>query len=97
MSDAFLVLMPPAGGDELQGIKKGIMEYVDFVVINKADGELKSIAKRAAVEYSNALRLLRPKSDKWTPKVSVCSALEGDGIVDLWKKMQEYRQVMTVS
>jgi len=67
---------------------------VDLVVVNKADGELEKVAKRAAGEYSTALRFLRPKSDLWTPRVKTCSSLEGSRVDDVWKVMQEYRETL---
>ena len=69
MVDVFLLLLPPAGGDELQGIKKGVVELADIIAITKADGQLLNAANHARNEYKNALTLLRPKSDFWMPKV----------------------------
>ena len=70
MVDLFLLLLPPGGGDELQGIKKGVVELADIIAITKADGELLNAAKNASKEYAGALTLLRPKSDFWQPKVN---------------------------
>lgn len=92
MVDLFMLLLAPAGGDELQGIKRGVMELADIIVINKADGELIPVAKRAASEYRGAVGLMRPKSKKWMPKVMMTSALEKKGIEDLWETIGEYRQ-----
>ncbi len=84
MVDTFVVLVGPGGGDELQGIKRGIIELADLVVVTKADGELRPIASTTAAEYSSALHLLRPKDPAWTPRVLECSALEGTGVAELW-------------
>lgn len=91
MSDIFLLLLAPGGGDELQGIKRGVMELADIVVINKADGDLKPAAARAAGEYKGALRLMRPKSKHWKPKVLMISAINSIGIDKLWEAIGSYR------
>ncbi|USG62102.1 methylmalonyl Co-A mutase-associated GTPase MeaB [Sneathiella marina] len=91
MVDVFLLLLAPAGGDELQGIKRGVMELADLVVINKADGDLKATARRAAAEYKGALGLMRPKSPHWRPEVLMISALKKRGIDDLWETIERYR------
>ncbi|RHY57128.1 hypothetical protein DYB34_001597 [Aphanomyces astaci] len=91
--DFVMLLVPPAGGDELQGSKKGIMEIADIVVVNKADGELKSAAKHTAVDYMHALQLVRRKDPAWKP-VKMCSAREGDGVEGVWDVLTEFRQVM---
>ncbi len=80
MVDMFCLLLSPAGGDELQGIKRGIMELADLVVVNKADGDMQIAAKRAQGEYRAALHLMRPKFHGWTPRVVLASALEGRGL-----------------
>jgi len=92
MVDMFLLLLAPGGGDELQGIKRGIMELADLLVVNKADGALKSIAGRVAAEYSGALGLLRPITPYWTAKVVMCSALEKTGMADVWTQISAHRQ-----
>jgi len=84
MVDMFLLLLLPGAGDELQGLKKGIIELADLVLVNKADGALKSAAGRAAAQYKGALTLLRPTSRHWTAPVALCSALTGDGIAAAW-------------
>ncbi|MFY0593501.1 methylmalonyl Co-A mutase-associated GTPase MeaB [Roseivirga sp.] len=84
MVDFFLLLMLAGAGDELQGIKKGIMEMADAVVINKADGDNKSAAKRAKVDYQNALHLFPKDESGWSPKVNLCSALEKTGLEEVW-------------
>ena len=91
MVDMFLLLLLPSGGDELQGIKKGIMELADMVVVNKADGDLMPAANRAAAEYHAALGLMRPSSKNWQPKVKKCSALHDEGIPEIWEAVEEFR------
>lgn len=97
MADFFLLLLLPGGGDELQGIKRGIVELADLIVVNKADGERKPAADRAAADYRNALRLLRPRSAHWTVPVTTCSALEDQGIDKVWASISEFRGLMTAS
>jgi LAO/AO transport system kinase len=82
MTDMFLLLLLPAGGDELQGIKRGIVELADLILINKADGELTPAANRAAADYRNALHLLHPRIQDWTVPVETCSAERNEGIED---------------
>ena len=94
MVDMFILLVAPGGGDELQGIKKGIMELAELVVVTKADGELARAAARAQAEYASALHLMRPASPDWTPKVMSCSAATGGGIADLWEAVAQYRETM---
>ncbi|MBO9449135.1 methylmalonyl Co-A mutase-associated GTPase MeaB [Tropicibacter sp. R16_0] len=90
MSDLFLLLLAPAGGDELQGVKRGIMEMADLILINKADGDLKPAATRTCADYAGALRLLRkrPQDPKEFPKAMMVSALQEDGLVTAWDEMQ---------
>jgi LAO/AO transport system kinase len=92
--DCFCLLLPPAGGDELQGLKKGVVELCDLAVINKADGALKAAAGRAAAEYQSALRLLRPASARWVPPVLQVSALEGRGLDQVWATVQRFRAAL---
>ncbi|TNE34114.1 MAG: methylmalonyl Co-A mutase-associated GTPase MeaB, partial [Alphaproteobacteria bacterium] len=92
MVDVFMLLLAPAGGDELQGIKRGVMELADLIVINKADGNLKPTARRAAAEYKGAVGLMRPKSPHWRPEVLMISAIEKQGIDDLWDAITRYRE-----
>ncbi|RKF16438.1 methylmalonyl Co-A mutase-associated GTPase MeaB [Roseovarius spongiae] len=89
MSDIFLLLLAPAGGDELQGVKRGIMEIADLIVINKADGDLKAAATRTRADYSGALRLLRKRAQdpQGFPKALMVSALEETGFDKLWEEM----------
>lgn len=94
MVDCFLVLVGPGGGDELQGIKRGIIELADLVAVTKADGDLQGPAKATAAEYAAALRLLRPKHAEWTPTVLTCSAQLGTGIEELWSTIETYRETL---
>jgi len=94
MVDMFLLLLAPASGDELQGIKRGIVELADAIVVNKADGALAEDARRVARDYANALRLLRPTSPNWRPRVLTCSALERRGIDQVWKTVVDYREAL---
>ncbi|KAF4011922.1 hypothetical protein G4228_003157 [Cervus hanglu yarkandensis] len=97
MVDMFILLLPPAGGDELQGIKRGIVEMADLVAITKSDGDLIVPARRIQAEYVSALKLLRRRSGVWKPKVIRISARSGEGITEMWDKMKEFREVMLVS
>ncbi|WP_428653628.1 methylmalonyl Co-A mutase-associated GTPase MeaB [Runella sp.] len=90
MVDFFLLLMLAGAGDELQGIKKGIMEMADAVVITKADGTNTSAAHRAVVEYQNALHLFPPNVSGWFPPVLTCSALEKQGLSEIWSRIQQF-------
>ncbi len=94
MVDLFAVLVAPGAGDELQGIKRGIIELADVVVVNKNDGELAPAAKTTATDYSSALRLVRSKTQAWTPRVVLVSALEGTGIDELWSTVEEFRSTL---
>lgn len=91
ISDLFLLLLAPAGGDELQGVKRGIMEIADVILVNKADGELKSAASRTCADYSGALRLLRkrPQDPAGFPKAMMVSALEDQGLSIAWDELQQ--------
>ncbi|WP_047414814.1 methylmalonyl Co-A mutase-associated GTPase MeaB [Cellulophaga sp. Hel_I_12] len=90
MVDFFLLLKLAGAGDELQGIKRGIMEMADLIAINKADGENKQAANIAKVEFNRALHLYPPKDNGWTPQVLQCSALENTGIEEIWQTIQGY-------
>ena len=94
MVDLFLLLIAPGGGDELQGIKRGIMEIADLIVVNKADGKLQDEAGRTAAEYQSALQLLRSRSPNWTPRVLLCSALTGTGVPEVWEAVTAYRAAL---
>jgi LAO/AO transport system kinase len=97
MTDFFLLLMISGAGDELQGIKRGILEMIDAMAINKADGDNKLPAERARVEYAGALHLFPPSPDGWTPQVVTCSALQGDGIAGLWETVLAHHEKMLAS
>merc|ERR1711969_404403 len=90
MSDLFVLLLAPAGGDELQGVKRGIMEIADLILVNKADGDLKLAAARTCADYAGALRLLRkrPQDPDGFPKALTVSALTGEGMDTAWADMQ---------
>ena len=92
MVDFFLVLMLAGAGDELQGIKKGVLELADAIAINKADGDNIENARKARVEYKKALSLLTPSSKTWSPPVLTCSALTMDGIDDIWRTILDHRK-----
>jgi LAO/AO transport system kinase len=97
MVDMFTLLLLPGSGDELQGIKKGIVELADLIVVTKADGDLKAQAKRVRTDYSAAIRMLRPSSETWQPKVMTCSALHNEGVDEVWKSVSEFRKMMEKS
>ncbi len=90
MCDLFVLLLAPAGGDELQGVKRGIMEMADLILVNKADGELKATATRTVADYAGALRLMRkrPQDPEGFPKALPVSAVEGTGLPQAWEEMQ---------
>ena len=97
LTDFFLVLMLPGAGDELQGLKKGVVELADMIAVNKADGDNVKRANAAAAEYRAALHILNPASPNWTPKVVTYSALTGNGIESLWSAVLDHRARMTAS
>ena len=97
MTDFFLTLMLPGAGDELQGIKKGLVELADMIAINKADGDNLKRAQHAAADYKSALHILTPRSVHWHPPVVTYSALTGNGIADLWQKILDHRTAMRAS
>lgn len=90
MSDIFVLLLSPGGGDELQGVKRGIMEIADLIVVNKADGDLLSAAKRTQTDYSSALGLLKVREEDMEgfPKVSLVSSISGEGLDTVWKDIK---------
>jgi LAO/AO transport system kinase len=90
MVDCFVLIAAPGGGDELQGIKRGIMELADVIVINKADGDLLPAARRAASDHRQAVHLLRPKHPGWTVPVLLSSALQGTGIDEVWQEVERF-------
>ena len=85
MVDMFIVLLLPGGGDDLQGIKRGVIELADLIVVNKADGDLKATAQRSAADYQHALRMLRSPTQGWTPEVKTCSAATGEDVMAIWE------------
>lgn len=91
MTDFFLLIMVAGAGDELQGIKRGIMEMIDAMVINKADGDNKPKAERARIEYASALHLFPASADGWFPQVLTCSSLTGEGVADVWEQVLSHR------
>jgi len=97
MTDFFLVLVLPGGGDELQGLKKGVIELADMIAINKADGDNLSRAKLTAAEYTAALHILAPASPNWSPPVTTYSALHGDRGAALWTQILDHRRRLTES
>ena len=97
MTDMLVLLLLPGGGDELQGIKRGIIELADLVLVNKADGDLGAIASTTVADYAAAMRLLSPRSSNWTVPVQSCSALTGGGIESAWSGIERYREVLGAS
>jgi len=97
MTDMFLLLLAPGAGDELQGLKKGIVELADLILVNKADGDLEPAAQRAVAEYRHALHLLRPGAEQWRTEVLPVSALERRGIDEVWAMVERHRSLMTAS
>ena len=97
MTDCFMLMLLPGGGDELQGIKRGIIELADLVVVNKADGELAAAADRAAGDYRNALSFLHPRHPDWEVPVETCSALENRGLDNIWQIIERYRKTMSAN
>ena len=97
MVDMFLVILPPAAGDELQGLKRGIIELADLILVNKADGALLDHATRAAADYANALRLIRPALPEWRAEVRAVSALTGSGVDAVWDDVARFRAALQAS
>ena len=97
MTDFFLALMLPGAGDELQGIKKGLVELADMIAVNKADGDNIKRADHAAADYRSALHILTPRSEHWQPPVMTYSALTGAGIPELWQNVLDHRSAMNAS
>lgn len=94
MTDMFVLLLLPGGGDQLQGIKRGIMELADLILVNKADGDSEGMARDSAVEYRNALRLMRPRTPDWSVEVLTCSALRGEGLDRAWDVIQDHQHTL---
>ena len=97
MVDMFLLVLPPAAGDELQGIKRGIVELADLILVNKADGELRDHALRSAAEYANAMRLIRPAHAEWQVAVRAVSSLTGESIDAVWDDVARFRAALKAS
>ena len=97
MVDTFLVLMLPGAGDELQGIKKGILELADIIAVNKADGDNLLRARQARHEYAAAVRYLQPRYPGWRPPILLASALTGEGLPKLWQAVQQHREALSSS
>jgi LAO/AO transport system kinase len=94
MVDMFLLILPPAAGDELQGLKRGIIELADLILVNKADGDLRDHALRSAAECANAVHLIRPAHPEWQVAVRAVSALTGDGIDAVWEDVARFRAAL---
>ncbi|HKA14555.1 MAG TPA: methylmalonyl Co-A mutase-associated GTPase MeaB [Myxococcota bacterium] len=94
MVDFFLVLLQPGSGDELQGIKKGVLELADGLVVNKADGDVRALAERARHDYERAIGLLRALTPSWRPRVLSASGLTGEGVADVWKMVLAHRDAL---
>ncbi len=97
MVDFFLLLMLAGAGDELQGIKKGIIELADALLITKADGDNRARALAAQAEYTHALRYLTPATEGWRPRAYICSAQTGEGIAEIWREIERFRDETTAS
>ena len=91
MVDIFVVLMLAGAGDELQGIKRGVLEIADLIAVNKADGDNVKRARMAALDYRRAIHLMNPASPNWTPPVLTCSALTNDGLPEIWEQIVTHR------
>mgnify|MGYP002480279848 CR=1 FL=1 len=96
MVDMFAMLSSPAGGDELQGIKRGIVELADIIIVNKADGELVNAARQAQMELLSAIKFVRPKHPAWRPRVLSCSAKTGYNVDKVWDTMCQFWKLMEV-
>ncbi|MBK9436336.1 MAG: methylmalonyl Co-A mutase-associated GTPase MeaB [Micrococcales bacterium] len=97
MVDIFVVLMLAGAGDELQGIKRGVLEIADLITVNKADGDNVKRARLAAADYRRAIHLMTPASPNWTPPVLTCSALTNDGLPKIWEQIVAHREKLTAT
>jgi LAO/AO transport system kinase len=97
MVDIFVVLMLAGAGDELQGIKKGVLELADLVAVNKADGDNVRRARLAALDYRRALHLITPASPNWTPPVLTCSAVDNTGLDEIWQQIAAHRDALAAT
>ncbi len=95
LTDMFLLLLAPGAGDSLQGVKRGIMELADLILVNKADGALAETARHVVSDHRAALSLVRPHESFWTPRVEACSALTGDGLDSVWSVVGAYFEAAT--
>ncbi len=95
MTDMFILMLLPGGGDELQGIKRGIVELADLILVNKADGDMLGLAERSVTDYRNALHLLHPRSEHWQVPVEAYSAIEGSGTPRVWDIVQHFRAALS--
>ena len=97
MVDVFVLLLAPGAGDDLQGVKRGIVELADVVVVNKADGDLAAAAERTAADYAHALHFLRSRTEGWEVRVERASALLGDGIDRVWSAIEAHEAMLRTS
>lgn len=95
MTDMFILMLLPGAGDELQGIKRGVTELADLVLINKADGDLAALARHAAADYTNALRFVQPRYSEWPIAVRTCSALERESVAAVWAVIEQFRTAVS--
>lgn len=95
MTDMFLLMLLPGGGDELQGIKRGIMELADLILVNKSDGDQQTVANRTVSDYQMALHFLHPRSRNWQASVQSISSLKNQGIDEVWHTVEEYREALS--
>ena len=95
MTDVFIVLLSPGGGDQLQSIKRGIIELADILVVNKFDGDLKSFSRNTVLDYKNALKLLKPRTKDWLVPVITCSSLEKIGIDECWESIRNFQKFIS--
>jgi LAO/AO transport system kinase len=95
--DMFVLILPPAAGDELQGIKRGVVELADLILVNKADGELAEAAQRTTADYASAIRLIRPPFPEWQVPVRAVSALEGIGVAETWDDAARFRAALAAA
>ena len=94
MTDMFVLMLLPGGGDELQGIKRGIVELADMILVNKADGNLQLTAEQSVTDYRKALMFMHPRAADWEVPVEACSAIEGNRTAEIWGLMQKFRTTM---
>ena len=95
MTDMFLLLLLPAGGDELQGIKRGIMELADLILVNKADGDQVALAARTMGDYRSAVQFLASRFDEWQTPVMTCSSLNNEGITEIWAQVDAFKKILS--